>query len=84
MPELARIASEGAAGTSIAFLICGSTVGAAQLRAAAAHFPLGVDVVAIVCDAGAAPSLRRVTDLTVLTIGFLEDLQKSLAKRMAA
>jgi uncharacterized protein (DUF58 family) len=84
MPELARIASEGAAGTSIAFLVCGSTVGAAQLRAAAAHFPLGVDVVAIVCDAGAAPSLRRVTDLSVLTIGFLEDLQKSLAKRMAA
>jgi uncharacterized protein (DUF58 family) len=84
MPELARIASEGAAGTSIAFLVCGSTVGAAQLRAAAAHFPLGVEVVAIVCDAGAAPSLRRVTDLSVLTIGFLEDLQKSLAKRMAA
>jgi hypothetical protein len=43
-----------------------------------------VDVVAIVCAAGAAPSLRRVTDLSVLTIGFLEDLQKSLAKRMAA
>jgi uncharacterized protein (DUF58 family) len=84
MPELARVASEDAAGTSIAFLICGSTVGAAQLRAAAAHFPLGVDVVAIVCDAEAVPSLRRVTDLSVLTIGFLEDLQKSLAKRMAA
>ncbi|WP_431280089.1 DUF58 domain-containing protein [Leifsonia poae] len=84
MPELAQIASEGAAGTSIAFLICGSTVGPAQLRAAAGHFPLGVDVVAIVCDSGAVPSLRRVTDLSVMTIGFLEDLQKSLAKRMAA
>jgi uncharacterized protein (DUF58 family) len=84
MPELARVASEDAAGTSIAFLVCGSTVGAAQLRAASAHFPLGVDVVAIVCDEGAVPSLRRVTDLTVLTIGYLEDLQKSLAKRAAA
>jgi uncharacterized protein (DUF58 family) len=82
--ELARVAAEDAAGTSIAFLICGSTVTAAQLRAASLHFPLGVDVVAVVCDAGAVPTLRRVTELNVLTIGFLEDLQKSLAKRMAA
>lgn len=82
--ELARVASEGAAGISIAFLICGSSVTAAQLRAASLHFPLGVDVVAVVCSAGAVPSLRRVTELSVLTIGFLEDLQKSLAKRMAA
>jgi hypothetical protein len=42
-----------------------------------------VDVVAIVCDEGAVPSLRRVADLSVLTIGYLEDLQRSLAKRLA-
>lgn len=83
LPELAQVASEDAAGISIAFLICGSTPTAAQLRGAAAHFPLGVDVVAIVCDEGAVPSLRRVADLSVLTIGYLEDLQRSLAKRLA-
>jgi uncharacterized protein (DUF58 family) len=83
LPELARVASDDAAGTSIAFLVAGSAVTAGQLRAAAAHFPLGVDVVAIVCDSGAVPSLRRVADLTVLTIGFLEDLPRSLAKRLA-
>lgn len=83
LPELAQVASEDAAGTSIAFLVCGSTVTATQLRSAAAHFPLGVDVVAIVCDAGAVPTLRRVADLSVLTIGYLEDLQRSLAKRLA-
>jgi hypothetical protein len=83
LPELAQVASEDAAGISIAFLLCGSTPTASQLRAAAAHFPLGVDVVAIVCDEGAVPSLRRVADLSVLTIGYLEDLQKSLAKRLA-
>lgn len=83
LPELAQVASEDAAGTSIVFLVCGSTVSATQLRAAATHFPLGVDVVAIVCDAGAVPSLRRVADLSVLTIGYLEDLQRSLAKRLA-
>lgn len=83
LPELAQVASEDAAGISIAFLLCGSTVSATQLRSAATHFPLGVDVVAIVCDEGAVPSLRRVADLSVLTIGYLEDLQRSLAKRLA-
>ena len=83
VPELAQVAAEDAAGTSIVFLVCGSAPSAAQLRAAAAHFPLGVDVVAIVCDEGAVPSLRRVADLSVLTIGYLEDLQRSLAKRMS-
>jgi uncharacterized protein (DUF58 family) len=83
LPELARIAAEDTTGMSIAFLICGSTVSATQLRAASSQFPLGVDVVAVVCDEGAAPSLRRMSELSVLTIGFLEDLQKSLAKRRA-
>jgi uncharacterized protein (DUF58 family) len=83
LPELSQVAAEDAAGISIAFLVCGSTPTATQLRAAASHFPLGVDVVAIVCDEGAVPSLRRVADLSVLTIGYLEDLQRSLAKRLA-
>lgn len=83
LPELAQVAAEDAAGISIAFLLCGSTLGPAQLRAAATHFPLGVAVVAVVCDTGAVPSLRRVADLSVLTIGYLEDLQRSLAKRLA-
>lgn len=83
LPELAQVAAEDAAGISIAFLLCGSSLTAAQLRAAAAHFPMGVDVVAIVCDAGAVPAMRRVSDLSVVTIGFLEDLQRSLAKRLA-
>lgn len=83
LTELARVASDDSAGVSIAFLVCGSTPTASQLRAAAAHFPLGVDVVAIVCDEGTIPSLRRVSDLSVLTIGYLEDLQRSLAKRLA-
>jgi uncharacterized protein (DUF58 family) len=83
LTELARVASDDSAGVSIAFLVSGSTPTASQLRAAAAHFPLGVDVVAIVCDEGAIPSLRRVSDLSVLTIGYLDDLQHSLAKRLA-
>jgi uncharacterized protein (DUF58 family) len=80
LPELAKVAAEGVAGISVAFLVCGSTTTLSQLRAASVRFPAGVDVVAVVCDPEAVPSLRRIAELSVLTIGFLEDLQKSLAR----
>jgi len=41
-------------------------------------------VLAVVCDPDTVPGLRRVAGLSVLTIGYLEDLQKSLAKSAAA
>jgi uncharacterized protein (DUF58 family) len=81
--ELCRVASDGAVGVSVAFLVCGSTATPTQLRKAATQFPVGVEVVAVVCDPGTAPGLRQVGELSVLTIGFLDDLQKSLARSRA-
>lgn len=83
LPALARVAAESSAGVSIAFLVCGSAVTATELRAASLHFPLGVDVIAVVCDESASPSLKRVAELSVLTVGYLDDLQKSLARQAA-
>jgi hypothetical protein len=71
-------------GVSVAFLVCGSTVTPTALRAASVHFALGVEVVAVVCDTDAAPGLRRVSGLSVLTIGYLDDLQAALARTAAA
>jgi uncharacterized protein (DUF58 family) len=82
--DVARVTSDQVSGISVAFLICGSTPTAAQLRAASTRFPIGVEVVAIVCDPQTVPGLRRVAGLSVLTIGFLEDLRKSLARSAAA
>ncbi|PVZ96439.1 DUF58 domain-containing protein [Amnibacterium flavum] len=82
--DLARVTAEQVTGISVAFLVLGSPPTVAQLRTAAAAFPAGVEVVAVVCDAGFAPGLTRVGELTVLTVGFLEDLQKSLARSRAA
>lgn len=82
--DLARVTSEQVTGISVAFLVCGSAPTAAQLRAASTRFPLGVEVVAIVCDPETVPGLRRVAGLSVLTIGFLEDLRASLARSAAA
>lgn len=83
LTDLARVAADGISGMSIAFLVCGSSVTAAQLRLASTVFPPGVEVVIVVCDPGRAPGLRSVAGLNVLTIGFLEDLQKSLARSRA-
>lgn len=83
LTELAKVAAEGVAGISVAFLVCGSTTSLTELRAASVRFPAGVDVVAVVCDPEAVPSLRRIAELSVLRIGFLEDLQKSLARNAA-
>ncbi|MEO6944937.1 MAG: DUF58 domain-containing protein [Lacisediminihabitans sp.] len=82
--DVARVTAEQVSGISVAFLICGSLPTPAQLRAASTRFPLGVEVVAIVCDPDTVPGLRRVSGLSVLTIGFLEDLRKSLARSAAA
>ena len=82
--DVARVAAEQVAGISVAFLVCGSGATPAELRAASTKFAVGVEVVAIVCDPDTIPGLRKVSGLSVLTIGYLEDLQKSLARSAAA
>ena len=82
--DVARVTGEQAGGVSVAFLICGSGTSAQELRAASTRFPLGVETVAVVCNPESTPGLRRVSGLSVLTIGYLEDLQKSLARSAAA
>ncbi|MCW4386689.1 DUF58 domain-containing protein [Salinibacterium sp. SYSU T00001] len=82
--DMARVVADQVAGVSVAFLICGSTPSPGELRAASTRFPSGVEVVAIVCDPETVPGLRRVPGLSVLTIGYLEDLTRSLARSAAA
>ncbi|HWM34512.1 MAG TPA: DUF58 domain-containing protein [Pseudolysinimonas sp.] len=81
--DIARVAADDLNGISVAFLVCGSRATHAELRAASHSFPLGVEVVAIVCDPDAVPGLRRVAGLSVLTIGYLDDLRVALARTAA-
>lgn len=78
--DLARVAADAVEGISLAFLVCGSRVSVTTLRHAAQHFPVGVDVVAIICDPDIVPSFKHAGGLTILTIGYLEDLQQSMAR----
>jgi uncharacterized protein (DUF58 family) len=81
---LSRLAAGSVAGLSVVFLICGSATTLATLRGASATFPLGVEVVAVICDPGATPTLKRAGALSLLTIGFLDDLRQTLARGVAA
>ncbi|MBM7387811.1 hypothetical protein JOE37_000805 [Clavibacter michiganensis] len=78
--ELARAAADEVAGVSVVFLVCGTGASPAAIRAAAVGFPPGVQVVAVVCDPEVEPGLRRLGDLSVLTIGYLEDLRGALQR----
>jgi len=82
--DVARVTGEQAVGASVAFLVCGSGASPQSLRAASAKFPIGVEVIAVVCNPEATPGLRRVAGLSMLTVGFLDDLSRSLARSVAA
>ena len=76
--DVARVAGGRVPGVSLAFIICGSGTTPTELRAASTKFPAGVEVIAVVCDPETIPGLRQVAGLSVLTIGFLDDLNRSL------
>ncbi|PZQ92116.1 MAG: DUF58 domain-containing protein [Leifsonia xyli] len=83
MREMARIVADGTPGISVAFLVCGSRTTPQELRIAASSFRRDVEVLAIVCDPDAAPGLRRLAGLNVLTIGYLDELRIALARSAA-
>ncbi|MBX3094837.1 MAG: DUF58 domain-containing protein [Cryobacterium sp.] len=65
---------------SIAFLCTGSVMSLDRLRGAALQLPVNVSAVAVRADPGAEPRLGSVSDLTVLTIGALDDLKHLIAR----
>lgn len=81
--DVARVGAGRLQGASVAFLIVGSPPSPAVLRAASAHFPLGVETVAVVCSPDAVPGIGRLAGVTVITIGYLEDLKAALARSRA-
>ncbi|MFT4029093.1 MAG: DUF58 domain-containing protein [Protaetiibacter sp.] len=81
--DMAHIMADGKPGVSVAFLVCGSRTSPQELRLAAASFPPDVETVAVVCDPDAAPGMRRLAGLKVLTIGFLDELRLALARSAA-
>jgi uncharacterized protein (DUF58 family) len=65
---------------SIAFMVTGSVLPLARLRAAALAFPTQVTVIAVRCELGAEPGFRSTRELSVITIGALHDLKHLMAR----
>ncbi|KAA9107850.1 DUF58 domain-containing protein [Microbacterium rhizomatis] len=82
--EVCRLAVESPERLSVAFVVVGSIVPLPQLRHAALAFGSDTAVVAIVCDEGAHPGMRRIGDLTVVTVATLEDLSGLLLRGAAS
>ncbi|ACV77735.1 DUF58 domain-containing protein [Nakamurella multipartita] len=76
----ARRVAELTPDVSIVFLLCGSTPTPAQIRQAGAALPVGVRVIAVRAVPGVAPSVRRISGLTVVTVGALDKLPVTLRK----
>ena len=76
----ARRVAELTPDVSMVFLLCGSTPTPAQIRQAGAALPVGVRVIAVRAVPGVAPSVRRISGLTVVTVGALDKLPVTLRK----
>ncbi|MBT2514093.1 DUF58 domain-containing protein [Arthrobacter sp. ISL-30] len=81
--DVARTLSDTVPNASVVFLVVGSHVTATQLRSAAASVPPGVRTLAVRVQQGAAPGRANIADLTVLTLGELDDLALVLRKAAA-
>lgn len=79
--HLAGALAAGAPQAAVAVLVSGSRVDAADLRLACSRLPYGVRVLAVLADVAAdAPTLRRVSDADVITIGSLDQLGRAVRK----
>lgn len=69
---------------SVVVLVCGSAVDAARLRIACGRVPFGARVLALVAETGLeSPTLRRIAEADVLTIGALDQLPGALRRVLA-
>ncbi|MDP5228332.1 MULTISPECIES: DUF58 domain-containing protein [Arthrobacter] len=81
--HLARRLVDTVPNASVVFFVVGSNVTPAQLRSCAASVAPGVRALAIRIQPGAAPSRAGIAELTVLTLGSLDDLAIVLRKAAA-
>jgi uncharacterized protein (DUF58 family) len=78
--DLARATADAVPNASVFFLVTGSVATPSQLRAASVHVPVGVRAFALRCAQGLQPGRASIGDLTVISLGSLDDLGLVLRK----
>ncbi len=82
--DLAGTVASTMALASVVVLVCGSKTNADQLRVACSRLPFGARVLVVVADSTAtSPSLRRIGEADVVTVGALDQLAGALRKVLA-
>lgn len=81
--DLARTTAEAVPNASVVFFVVGPQVTPSQLRSAAASVSPGIRCIAIRCTTGTEQSRATIGDLTVLSLGNLQDLAAVLRKAAA-
>lgn len=84
LAEATRAAAEMSTGASLAFLFTGTNSTTAELQQAGRRVPSGVQSVIVRCAPGGETERRTASGLTVLQIGYLEDLRAQLARTAAS
>lgn len=78
--ELSGVVAATLPTASVVVLVTGSVVDATALREACARLPYGARTLAVVAGTGEAPSLRRIGEADVLTLGALEQFPAAARK----
>lgn len=78
--DVARVAAATSTSIASVVLVTGSATPTTVVRAAAALFRPGTPVLAVICDPEAVPDLTRTQDLTVVRIGYLDDLRAAMER----
>lgn len=81
--EVVRHTADTVPGASVVFFLTGTRTTAKELREAWMHVPSGVRAIAIRCEAGIDPTRSSIGELTVLSLGRLEELGLMLRKAVA-
>lgn len=82
--ELAGVLAATMPLASVVVLVCGSKVSTEELRLACSRLPYGARVLAVVIDGTVEmPTLRRIGDADVVTVGALKQIPLALQKVLA-
>jgi len=81
--DVVRHTADSVPGASVVFFLTGTRTSAKALRAAWMHVPVGVRAIAIRCESGIEPTRSNIGELTVLSLGKLDELGLMLRKAVA-
>lgn len=80
LDEVATLTAQQIDGLSLVFMVCGSSLSLHDLQTAAHRFGLDTAVVVVRVDLDTEPGVQRIGDITVFTLGVLDDLRHLMAR----